>query len=47
MLKKICFDKTPFNIAVERGNIDIVRFILSDTFVDVNIRNILNSFFFL
>lgn len=41
----IYFNKTVLNIAVEEGNFEIVKFLLSVPEIDVNVKSILIFFF--
>ena len=44
--KKIKFYKTPLYLVVEKGNVEIVKLLLANNKVDVNVKNILIIFLY-
>ena len=43
MESTIFFDKTPLHIASERGHLDIVKFLVEQDGIDINIKDIINQ----
>lgn len=40
------FFKTPLNLAIEENNVEAIKLLLENQKIDVNIKTVLNNFFY-